>query len=273
MHTSRTRLLAVIGDPIEHSMSPAIHGSAIAHAGIDFAYVAFRVADAREAVAAMRALDIRGFSVTIPHKESVIPHLDDLDISARRTGSVNTIINDNGRLKGYSTDGAGAIKALAAAGVAVRGKNVLVIGTGGAARALVFSLVDEGVGSIRFQSIEKAQEARLAADLDAASRGVVVGESEPDVVINASPIGMSPKDDVSPFDPTCLAPGAAVFDVVYNPIRTRLLREADLAGLVTVEGVSMFVEQAALQFELFTGSAAPREVMERTVRERLRKSD
>lgn len=265
MPTATTRLLAVIGDPIEHSLSPLIHGAALAEAKLDFTYVAFRVKNAGEAAAAMRALGIRGFSVTIPHKEAIIPHLDELDAAARHTGSVNTVVNTDGRLKGYSTDGAGAVRALASAGVEPRGRRVLIIGTGGAARAIAFQLAAAGIASLRFQAVVEEQKAALCRDLSASFHGLVVDESEPDLVINTSPVGMSPHTDALPIDPRTLADGTAVFDIVYNPRETRLLREAAARGLVTVSGVEMFVEQAALQFELFTGAAAPRPLMRRVV--------
>lgn len=272
MHTSRTKLLAVIGDPIEHSMSPLIHGAAIAASGVDYAYVAFRVKDAGAAVAGMRALGLRGFSVTIPHKESVIPFLDELDVSAERTRSVNTIVNTDGRLKGYSTDGAGAVAALRSGGVELAGRKVLVIGTGGAARAIVFALESAGVAAIRFQAVIESQRDTLTRDLEAVRPGIVQGAIEPDLIVNASPIGMHPNVNDLPIGIDRLKPGIDVFDIVYNPLRTRFLESAAAAGCRTVDGVGMFAEQAALQFELFTGEKAPRELMHRTVREALMKA-
>ncbi|MEK8022784.1 MAG: shikimate dehydrogenase [Candidatus Hydrogenedentota bacterium] len=271
MHTALTKTLAVIGNPIEHSMSPLIHGAAIAETGVDFSYVAYRVTDAAEAVRAMRALGIRGFSVTIPHKETVIPHLDRLDESAKGCGSVNTIVNDNGTLTGYTTDGPGAVAALRAGGVDPAEKRVLIVGTGGAARAISFALLSEGVSCIAFQAEVPAQAARLAHDLNAARPGVVVDRlpSPPDLLVNASPVGMHPRTDALPVERSLLRSGMAVFDIVYNPIRTLLLKEAEALGCATIDGAGMFAEQAALQFELFTGRPAPRELMRRTVRDAL----
>jgi shikimate dehydrogenase len=271
MHTAKTKLLAVIGNPIEHSMSPLIHGAAIREAALDFAYVAFQVEKGPDAIAAMRALGIRGFSVTIPHKESILPALDRLDVSARCCGSCNTVVNDGGLLTGYSTDGPGAVSALRAAGVDPAGREIRVVGTGGAARAIAFSLADAGAARLSFQSVEPAQAAKLKSDLETHRPGVIAEDnsSRMTLLVNASPLGMHPHVDAMPVDAALLRPPLAVFDIVYNPIRTRLLREAAAAGCVTVDGVGMFAEQAALQFELFTGSPAPRPLMHRVVREEL----
>jgi shikimate dehydrogenase len=278
MHTARTRLLAVIGSPIEHSLSPLIHGTALEAAALDFAYVAFRVADAPGAIAAMRALGLRGFSVTIPHKETILPHLDRLDASVERCRSCNTVVNDDGVLTGYSTDGPGAVRALVAAGCDPRGRDVLIVGTGGAARAVAFALVDAGASSLRFRAIEPRQAVALAADLNRVRSGAVV-DLEPDaharvqLLVNASPIGMSPAVDALPVPEAWLRADLPVFDVVYNPPTTRLLALARERGALTIDGVGMFAEQAALQFELFTGRDAPRELMRRTVREALARAE
>ena len=251
-------------------MSPLIHGAAIELAGIDFAYLAFEIDDAGEAITAMRTLDIRGFSVTIPHKESIIEHLDELDVTAERMQSVNTVVNNDGVLKGYSTDGPGAVKALEAGGVNLDGIDVLMIGTGGAARSVCFSLVDAGIKNIKFQAVEMDQKNKLAADLNNVRAGVATDFStEPGLIINASPIGMHPNTDNVPIDLTQFPSKPAVFDVVYNPLETKFLRTAKELGCVTVDGVGMFSEQAALQFELFTGHDAPRELMNQKVREKL----
>lgn len=273
MLTARTQLLAVIGNPISHSFSPLIHGAALAECTLDsdFAYVAFRVEDAGGAIAAMRALRLRGFSVTIPHKETVIPHLDRLDESARHCQSVNTVVNDNGVLTGYSTDGVGAVAALKAAGVHLPGSVVRVIGTGGVARAIAFALLDADAASLSFQAELPDQAARLADDLNAVHPGRVVADNSADasLLVNASPVGMHPHTDAMPIDVAFLKPGMAVFDVVYNPLETRLLATAKSMGCITVDGVGMFAEQAALQFELFTEHPAPRELMRRVVRDAL----
>jgi len=258
------QLLAVIGNPIAHSMSPLIHGRAIDSLALDFVYLAFAVESAQAAVESMRSLGIRGYSVTIPHKETILPYLDDLDISAERCRSVNTVVNNAGRIKGYSTDGAGAVRALATAGVDLKGINVDIIGTGGAARAISFALKDAGVSSIRFRGEDIKQQEQLERDL-----GNVVRDIPGSLLINASPVGMHPNVDAMPID--SFEGFTAVFDIVYNPIKTKLLEQAHLRKIKTVSGVGMFAEQAALQFELFTGHVAPRELMSQTVIEALEK--
>jgi shikimate dehydrogenase len=278
MHTSRTRLLAVIGNPVEHSMSPLIHGAALEHARLDFAYIAFLVKDAAAAIAAMRHLGIRGYSVTIPHTQAVVPHLDRLDASVQRCRSCNTVVNDDGSLVGHSTDGPGAVMALRNAGCDPRGLDALIVGSGGAARAIAFALLDAGIRSLRFRAVETEQAAILARDLDAARSGIVLA-IEPDshervpLLINASPVGMYPATDETPVPIDWLRKDLAVFDVVYNPLTTKLLAAARERGCLTIDGVDMFAEQAALQFELFTGEEAPREIMYRIVREELARAE
>jgi shikimate dehydrogenase len=278
MHTASTRLLAVIGNPVEHSMSPLIHGTALEHARLDFAYIAFLVKDAAAAVAAMRQLHIRGYSVTIPHKEAVVPHLDRLDASVERCRSCNTVVNDDGTLVGYSTDGPGAVMALRGAGCEPRGLDAMIVGSGGAARAIAFALLDAGVHSLRFRAVEPEQVAILTRDLNAARPGVVLtleadAHENAQLLINASPVGMHPATDETPVPIDWLRKDLAVFDVVYNPLTTKLLATARERGCLTIDGVGMFAEQAALQFELFTGKEAPREIMHRTVRDALARAE
>ena len=278
----KTRLCAVIGNPIEHSLSPAIHNAAFAELGLDFVYVAFRVEDAAAALAGMRALDnFRGLSVTIPHKIEIMSHVDEIPEADRRIGSINTVINDGGRLRGLGTDGPGALKALTAAGVAVDGKKVLMLGAGGASRAIAFTLAlqAEPVG-MEILDLDGDVLDRLASDLAegtntkitsaiADDASLAAAMERADLVINCTPVGMHPKTDASPVPAALLRSGQAVFDVVYTPLETKLLREAREKGLQTVSGVEMFIYQAVLQFEEFTGSAAPEDVMRRVVMEHL----
>lgn len=283
--SAKTQVCAVIGDPVGHSMSPQIHNAAFQALGLDFVYVACPVkrGDARAAVHGMRSLGLKGMSVTIPHKCDVIPHLDAIDPVAEKLGSVNTIVNVDGRLTGYSTDGPGAMRALETAGVAPAGKAVLMLGSGGAARALAFTLaVLSPAPSLEILGIEAEELARLASDVEAKT-GLTVKQAAftPDalkaameraeVVIHASPVGMSPKVDATLVPSGLIRSGQAVFDVVYNPVETRLLREAGEAGAVTVSGLGMFVHQAAIQFELWTGRDAPLAVMEENVKAALGK--
>jgi len=278
----KTQVCAVIGNPVEHSLSPAIHNAAFAELGLDFVYTAFRVEDVGAALAGMRALEnFRGMSVTIPHKIEVMNHVDEIPEVDRRIGSINTVINEGGRLRGFGTDGPGALRALREAGLDVRGRSVLMLGAGGASRAVAFTLAEEGEPEdITLLDIDGKILAGLAEDLEKGT-GVKIESAlmdpvslasamaEADLVVNCTPVGMHPKTDDSPVPADLLRPGQAVFDIVYTPLETRLLREARERGLQTVSGAEMFIHQALLQFEEFTGERAPGEIMRRVVMEHL----
>jgi shikimate dehydrogenase len=278
----KTQVCAVIGNPVEHSLSPAIHNAAFAELGLDFVYAAFRVEDVAAALAGMRALEnFRGMSVTIPHKIEAMKHVDEIPEVDRRIGSINTVINEAGRLRGFGTDGPGALRALKGAGVDVNGKSVLMIGAGGASRAIAFTLAEQaGPGRIAILDIDGKILEGLAEDLakgtgtkiEAALMGpdsLAAAMEGADLIVNCTPVGMHPKTDNSPVPADLLRPGQAVFDIIYTPLKTRLLREAGERGLLTVSGVDMFIYQAVLQFEQFTGSKAPEDVMRRVVMEQL----
>jgi len=278
-----TKLCALIGNPVGHSMSPAIHNRAFAELGLDYVYVAFRVEDVGAAVVGMRALEsFQGMSVTIPHKVAIIQHLDEVAEVDRRIGSVNTVVKDGGRLKGYGSDGPGARQALVDAGVPLAGKNVTILGSGGAARAIAFTLATEAKPAALFllgiiepelralaQDISsKTDTPATAALLDATTLAARLADSQ--VLIHCTPVGMHPDTDASAVPKALLHDGLAVMDIVYNPLKTKLLRDAEERGLKTISGVEMFVNQAVIQFELWTGHPAPRAVMREVVIERLR---
>jgi shikimate dehydrogenase len=277
-----TRFCMVIGDPIAHSLSPAIHNAAYAELGLDFVYVACRVEDVKGALAGMRALDnFRGMSVTIPHKVAVMQHVDEIGDVDRAIGAINTVVHDPDRLVGLNTDGPGALKALVDAGVDLSGKNVLMLGAGGAARAIAFTLAwDNRLARLELLDIDQAFLEALAADLTAGTRADITSEvmtdqvlaaamDAADVIIHCTPIGMHPNEGASLVPPSLFRPGQVVFDIVYTPLETKLLADAGARGLQTISGVEMFVNQAVLQFERFTGADAPIEVMRRVVMEHL----
>lgn len=273
---AETRLCAVVGNPVRHSLSPAVHNAAFRHLGLNFAYLAFEVADIEAALSGVRALGIVGLSITIPHKTSVIRHLDEVDPAARRTGSVNTVVNRKGRLFGTSSDGAGMLRALAEAGVDPRGRRALILGAGGAARAVGFALALEGgVETLTVTDLDSrlAEAKKLSEEIAASSRARATSGSledrstlaeltrSCDLLLNCTPVGMRPNRDSSPVPAHLLRADMVVFDAVYTPRRTRLLMDAEKAGAKVVEGLGMFVHQAAVQFELWTGKPAPVEVM------------
>ena len=270
-----TQVCAVIGNPVGHSLSPAIHNAAFQAAGLNFVYVAFRVEDVGACLAGMRACEgFRGMSVTIPHKSAVIAHLDELEPMAAAVGSVNTIVNENGRLIGSTTDGLGALHALSAAGVNLDGRRVLFLGAGGAVRAVAFAFLDQakpdrvtvlGRTAVRVRALVDELVARAggikveAGDLKA---DLAKAMAEHDVVIQGTPAGMYPEWMENTLAPAeLLRPEHVVFDMVYRPIKTRLVREAEQAGCQVVLGLEMLLNQAALQFELWTNAPAPANAM------------
>jgi shikimate dehydrogenase len=257
-------IFAVFGNPVVHSLSPVMHNAAFAATGYNGVYAAIRVKDIRLAVSGMRALGLRGASITIPHKESVLACLDYIDPAAHRIKAVNTIVNDAGSLKGFNTDCDGVIQALAEK-IPIKGRQVAVIGAGGAARAVAFTVVGQGAQATIFNRTREKGEA-LAADLGVDFKPLAEFTGEAcDILVNTTPVGMSPQREDTPIPADRLRPGLVVMDIVYNPMKTRLLREAEAAGCATIDGVSMFVRQGVRQFELWTGLPAPVEIMRMAV--------
>ena len=259
--STSTQLCALIGDPIGHSLSPAIHNRAFQELGLDYIYLAFRVKDVSSAVAGMRALEnFRGLSVTIPHKVSIIKHLEDVNEVDRQIGSVNTVVNENGRLRGFGSDGPGARQALLDSGVSLDNQSVLLLGSGGAARAIAFDLAHHSSSlSLAILGVIPEELSLLVADLKNRTGIDVVGEelnpktienriAGAGLLIHATPIGMHPKVDASLVPPACLHRQLAVMDVVYNPYETRLIQDAKEKDLVVVRGIEMFVNQADFLF-------------------------
>ncbi len=258
MISASTRVAAVIGSPVRHSLSPALHNAGFASTGVDWVYTAFEVAPgaAGAALDAMRVLGLGGLSITMPHKEAVADLVDELDPAAAALRSVNTVVPiGDGRLKGFSTDGAGFVASLVAQNVQVSGKQVGVLGAGGAARAIIDALARSGAASIIVVN-RSAERAGTAVEL-AGGIGRVGGPDDIgvcDIVVNATSVGMG-TDDL-PCDLGVLHSSQVVADIVYHPRRTALLAAADKAGARTVEGLGMLVHQAVLQQQLWTGVSA-----------------
>ncbi|MBN2311474.1 MAG: shikimate dehydrogenase [Candidatus Hydrogenedentes bacterium] len=269
---TETQLCAVIGNPVEHSLSPVMHNAAFEATGLNYVYVAFRVENVGACITGMRALpSFRGMSVTIPHKIAVMEHLDAIEPMARHVGCVNTVTNDNGTLSGSITDGLGTLRAFSEAGVDFTGRSVLFIGTGGAARAVSFAMAERtDAARITLLGRTPAHVAALADDLRAKTAMSI--ESGPlnalegamaahDIVIQGTPVGMHPNSDASPVPKALFRPEQIAFDMVYRPHRTRFLREAEEAGCQTIPGIEMLINQAVLQFELWTATDAPVQAM------------
>jgi len=281
--TSSTKLCAVIGNPIGHSMSPAIHNAALDLLNLDYVYVAFKVEELKNVLPGMKALtNFRGLSVTIPHKMEIIKYVDEINDIDLAIGSINTVISENGKLIGMGTDGPAALKALVDAGVELNGKNVAMVGSGGVARAIAFTLAQKGgVGKISLLDIDEKMLQGLAQDLKSGTNADIESfvsndasiakvMSYADIIVNCTPVGMHPHEGVSIVPVELFRDGQAVFDVIYNPIETKFLTDAKSRGLIAVSGVDMFINQAAMQFELFTEAKAPVEEMKRVLMEKLK---
>jgi shikimate dehydrogenase len=285
MISGKTKVCGIFGDPVEHSISPAMHNAAFCKLGLDMVYVPFSVKreDLKRAVEGLRALNMRGMNVTLPHKIAVIPLLDEIDAQAGKIGAVNTIVNEAGVLKGYNTDGEGFLRALTAADITVENKNILVIGAGGAARSIAFVLADRGAVITLMNRHPGA--ARELADwlFSSFRREVKVEELNPgnirdcvektDVLINTTSVGMTPGVKDTPVPGAFLKKELNVIDIIYNPVRTRLLDEAEKAGAAIMSGLEMLVWQGAAAFELWSGEKAPVEVMRQAAAGALEKNE
>lgn len=277
-----TQICAIIGNPVAHSLSPAIHNAAFEFLDLNFVYVACKVEDVKSALAGVRALgNFRGLSVTIPHKIEVMKYVDEIAPVDRSIGSINTVICEQDKLIGLGTDGPGALKAITDAGVEIDGKNVLILGSGGAARAISFTLArNTKLGEISILDINEALLQGLTADLQIGTDVVIKSEllsedsltkamENAHIIINCTSVGMHPNENVSLIPSELFRPEQVIFDIVYTPLETKMLAEAKSRGLKIIPGVEMFINQAVLQFEHFTGVDAPVEVMRRVVMEHL----
>jgi shikimate dehydrogenase len=237
-----------------------MHNAAFRELGINAVYVAFPVTDLARAVAGLRGLAIAGVSVTIPFKEEIIPLLDTVDPQAARMGAVNTVVNRDGRLTGYNTDWLGAVAALQAK-TSLKGQHVLILGAGGAARAIAFGVLAEG-GRVTLTDVEAEKAAALARDLQVQAIPLTELDRCPGaILVNATPVGMAPQVDAIPLPPELLGRFRLVMDIVYRPLETRLLKEAQAQGCATIDGLQMLIHQGTAQFELWTCRQAPEEVM------------
>lgn len=278
-----TRIVGIFGDPVEHSLSPEMHNAAFRHLGLDWIYLAFHVRPAglKAATEAIRALGLAGVNVTIPHKEAILPFLDELTPEAEKIGAVNTVIHHDGNLIGDNTDGAGFLKSISQeAGVRPAGKRCLLVGAGGVARAIGCALADSGAASLVLTNRTQSRAEALASHLRNSYPGLEVSvlpfdrrriqEICPvvDMVLNATPVGVDASGE--PVIPdTCLHPGMFVYDAVYHAA-TPLLMRAKTRGAQTLNGVGMLVYQGGLSFEKWTGRPAPVDVMRAAVLSRLK---
>lgn len=279
--SGKTRVCGVIGDPIEHTLSPTIHNAAFNHLGLDFVFLAFRVktADLENALRGIRGLGIHGLNVTMPHKNAVTAYLDELDEAVKFLGSTNTILNKDGKLSGFNTDGVGALKALRENGIELAEKKLLLLGAGGAAKAIAFSLAKE-VGELVVLNRADGKSKELAERLTITLDKKVVGDAltpdaiadnlqDSDVLINATSVGMNPAANQSIVPPQLLRSDLTVMDIVYNPVETKLAKNAKAAGAKVISGVEMLIYQGAASFEIWTGHSAPIKVMRKAALNKL----
>lgn len=281
MISGRTSIYGIFGHPVEHTFSPGMHNAAFATIGLDGCYVPFAVRpeDLGSAVKAIVALGLCGLNITVPHKEKVIPFLDELTDDARLIGAVNTVEVRDGRLIGHNTDGKGFLRSLREeTGLRPKGKTFLMVGSGGASRAVCFSLALAGAGTIVLHDIDAVKAQKLGRDLrtGTAARVTVVnaeslGQYAPgaDCIINATPLGLK-KADPLPIPRELVRKGHLVCDLVYNPTKTRLLAMARSRGAETLSGIGMLLYQGVIAFEIWTGRKAPVSVMKNALVRQMR---
>ncbi len=244
------------------SLGAAMHLAGYRALGLPFTYVPFKVADLAGAIAGMRALGIRGFGVSMPYKQAIIPLLDALDVQASRIGAVNTVVNEEAGITGHNTDAYGAVRAIEEE-IHIVGQRVLLLGAGGAARAVAHGVRDKGAElTIANRDRDKAEALAVETGAHAAGLDEATRAGEYAIVINATSKGMGEVDRASPIPEAALREGQVVMDIVYKPIETELILAARRRGARAIHGGRMLLHQAARQFELYTGHEAPLEVME-----------
>ena len=274
--TGHTRLLALFGSPVKHSGSPAMYNYSFERLGLDYVYVAIDVGreGLKEAVSAARLYNMRGFNLTMPCKNDVISYIDELSLTARLVGAVNTVVNENGRLIGYNTDGVGFVKNLEAHKITVKNKKIVVAGAGGAATAIIVQLALDGASEIHIFNKKSESFSRMLETIERIKKEVpdvvinihdILDEAKyietikfADIFVNATVVGMKPLDNESVVkDVSAFHKSLVVADVVYNPIETKLLREACEAGCICIDGKGMLLWQGVYAFKLYTGKDMP----------------
>ena len=269
------RTYCIIGDPIHYSLSPGMQNAAFAALGLNCTYIAFRVppSELKESVESLRSINIAGFNVTVPHKVQVMKHLDELDVTAKKAAAVNTVNNIEGIFRGYNTDIHGFIEPLRRRMIDFRGMNVLVLGAGGAARAVVAGLAEESRSIskvvIANRDVERAKElAKIGSGLGLKCETISLDKAQSvspdsDLVVNATTLGINNEPSVIDYDH--IKKGSIVYDIVYRPVTTSLIENAKYAEANVVYGYEMLVEQGAKAFEIWTGIQAPRDVMKKNL--------
>ena len=270
MINGKTKIIGIFGDPIEHTLSPLMHNAAFKHLKLNYCYVPFSVKreQLKEAVQAIKALNLIGVNITVPHKEAVIQYLNQLSEEARYIGAVNTILNENGKLKGFNTDARGFIISLQKEKVSVKDKNILILGAGGAAKAIAYGVLKEG-GNLYIFNRTLSKAYKIRDSLSGIGKIEVIEELNNQVmekihiIINATSLGLK-ENDPMPLNPALLKKKHIFYDIVYP--ETPIMREAKKIGCKTIGGLGMLLWQAALAFEIWTSKPAPVKVMKKILK-------
>ncbi len=277
--TGETKIVGILGYPVAHSLSPLMHNAAFAALGLNWAYIPLPVEPERveKVTPALRTFNFMGANVTVPHKQAIMRYMDEIDPVAREIGAVNTIAVRDGRMLGFNTDADGFLQSLLETGFSPRGARCLVLGAGGAARAVVFSLAKAGARAISIFNRTVERAAFLVDDISSvyadirfscellSPQTLDAANNSFDLVVNTTSLGMFPQVDASPWDDGIPLPEAVICDLVYTPIQTKFLQQAASQGLPTVDGTGMLIYQGAKAFEIWTGEPAPVAVLRQTL--------
>ncbi len=267
-----TKTFAVIGDPIDHSLSPTIHNAAFRELGLDCTYIAYRIpkAELSSGLESLKSIKVTGFNVTIPHKIEMLKYLDDIDEDCKVIGAINTVVNNDGKLKGYNTDLQGFLEPIKKRNLEIKNSNVLLLGAGGAARAIVMSFVKEKAISITIANRTKENAESL---VDFAKKNGIEAKSctldkiDPNsgykFIVNATSIGL--KDEPSPIDTSMINQDTVVYDIVYMPMNTNLIKQSKKIGATVIYGYEMLLSQAAKSFEIWHNIKAPYDTMKKAI--------
>ncbi len=277
--TTRTKLVGILGSPLGHTLSPDMQNQAFQNLGLDYYYLPIEVSaeNLGAVVGGIRHMNFAGFNITMPHKMNIIQYLDEIDSLAEMIGSVNTVVIKDGRLKGYSTDGTGFVRSLELdKGISLKGKKIFILGAGGAAKSIALTLAGQNVREIVIcnRTLEKAKEIsdrvnrnfrHCCSPLPADPEKMRPSLSDVDILVNTTNLGMHPDTGSLPIEPKLLSRRLLVYDIIYHPLKTRLLEEAERAGCATMNGLGMLIYQGAEAFSLWTGLEAPIDVMKKSV--------
>ena len=280
--SGKTKVCAIIGDPVEHSLSPVMHNAAFNELGLNIIYVAFTVTSKKleTAILGAKSLGLKGLNVTMPHKNAVMDYIDDINSTAKSIGAVNTILNNSGKLIGYNTDGKGAMISLQENNIDPQEKKMILLGAGGAAKAIAYyAAKDVAELVVLNRTMEKADElARGLRGFGAKVKTAMISadilkEELPttDILVNATSVGMYPNVEVSPVSPELLHSNLCVMDIIYQPLQTRLIMDAKDAGAKVVTGIEMLIYQGAVAFEIWTKCPAPVDVMRKATLKEIEK--